>query len=90
METRSSCGKAAPQLRAYHAGCTIGPGLFCQGGFGLGADGHTKVTLDDFGLFDIGLCVWIRIEVLDENGEKFLMMRREHTMTACHNQPTGY
>ena len=90
MTTRLSCSRSAPQLKAYHAGCAIGPGLFCHGGFGLASDGHTKTTLDDFALFDIGLCVWIKIEVFDENGDKFQMMRRMHTMTACHNQPTGY
>lgn len=78
-----------PQPRSYHVGCTIGPGLFTHGGFGLGPDGFTMTVLSDWGMFDLGLSVWIKLTVTDEFGRPFELARRQHSMSAVVNHATG-
>ena len=48
-----------PELRAYHAGAILGPGLFIHGG----QSGEGTRTLSDWNLFDLGLQVWVKCEV---------------------------
>jgi hypothetical protein len=78
-----------PKPRSYHAGCTIGPGLFTHGGYGLGADGFTMTVLQDWGMFDLGLCVWIKLTVTDEWGRPFELPRRQHSMASVGNHATS-
>ena len=69
-----------PEARAHHAAAVMGAGLFVHGGHSS-ADNK---TLGDWNLFDFGLQVWIKCNVVKHIGNKpFNHVRKYHTMTAA-------
>jgi hypothetical protein len=83
-KSRASASIQAPKQRAFAAGCSIGCGLFVHGGFGL-VDGFNDGVLGDWSLFDLGLSIWVKLEITHENGFPFEIPRRMHSMSAVSN-----
>jgi hypothetical protein len=77
-KTRITSAVSSPEIRSYHVGCTMGCGYFIHGGSGAFGRG----ILSDWNLFDFGLSVWIKLDVLKEDGSKFDLDRKMHSMTS--------
>ena len=55
MRTVSLSKLPAPKARTYHAGCSLGCGMFIHGG----QTAFSQASLDDWGLFDLSLTSYI-------------------------------
>ena len=89
MSMRKKAIVDMPEARAHHAAAVMGAGLFVHGGHS--SEVHNK-TLGDWNLFDFGLQVWIKCNVVKHIGNKsiaaknnkpFNHVRKYHTMTAA-------
>ena len=83
-KSRASSSIMGPKARSFAGGCSIGCGLFVHGGYGL-VDGFNHGVLSDWNLFDLGLSVWVSLEITHEDGFPFELSRRMHTMSAVSN-----
>ena len=87
-KVRANSSIMSPKNRTFSAGCTIGPGFFMHGGFGL-IDGFNDGVLDDWHMFDIGLGIWCQVNVVHESRFEYRIRRRMHSMTAVVNHAAG-
>jgi len=80
-QVRAGSSILAPKSRSFLAGCTVGCQFFVHGGYGR-INSFRDGVLGDWGLFDLGLGVWIKIKVNGADKMPLILNRRMHTLTS--------